>query len=105
MLHQKSNPPTNSGLQLAKPVLSFPNGPWQILLQHAYTLLDAIASDGITVPRWSFGGGTVLMFHYAHRKSKDIDIFVPDPQFLGYVNPRTGGRKMLRPSIKMVLNT
>lgn len=32
------------------------------------------------------------MFHYAHRKSKDIDIFIPDPQFLGYINPRTGGR-------------
>ena len=30
--------------------------------------------------------------YYAHRKSKDIDIFVPDPQFLGYVNPRLGGR-------------
>jgi hypothetical protein len=32
------------------------------------------------------------MFYYGHRKSKDIDIFVPDPQFLGYVNPRLGGR-------------
>lgn len=31
------------------------------------------------------------MFHYQHRKSKDIDIFFPDPQFLGYVNPRLGG--------------
>jgi Nucleotidyl transferase AbiEii toxin, Type IV TA system len=35
--------------------------------------------------RW---GGTVLMFRYHHRKSKDIDIFVPDPQYLGYVTPR-----------------
>ncbi len=34
----------------------------------------------------------MLMFHYAHRKSKDIDIFIPDPQFLGYINPRIGGR-------------
>lgn len=32
------------------------------------------------------------MFHHSHRRSKDIDIFVPDPQFLGYVNPRLGGR-------------
>lgn len=32
------------------------------------------------------------MFYYAHRRSKDIDIFIPDPQFLGYVNPRLGGR-------------
>jgi hypothetical protein len=35
-----------------------------------------------------FGGGTVLMFRYGHRLSKDIDIFVPDPQYLGYVTPR-----------------
>ncbi|MEQ1488858.1 MAG: nucleotidyl transferase AbiEii/AbiGii toxin family protein, partial [Methylotenera sp.] len=40
------------------------------------------------MPQWSLGGGTVLMFHYQHRLSKDIDIFIPDPQFLGYVNPR-----------------
>ena len=54
--------------------------------------MDSIRSDGFALPRWSLGGGTVLMFYYAHRKSKDIDIFVPDPQFLGYVNPRLGGR-------------
>ncbi|CAG0996488.1 hypothetical protein MTYP_02588 [Methylophilaceae bacterium] len=77
---------------MAKPVLTFPEGPWKTLLERAYGLLDAVASDGITLPRWSLGGGTVLMFYYAHRKSKDIDIFIPDPQFLGYVNPRTGGR-------------
>jgi hypothetical protein len=28
------------------------------------------------------------MFRYGHRLSKDIDIFVPDPQYLGYVTPR-----------------
>ena len=57
----------------------------------AYALFDTISNDGILIPRWSLGGGTVLMFYYGHRKSKDIDIFIPDPQFLGYVNPRTGG--------------
>jgi hypothetical protein len=77
---------------LLKPPLNFPDGPWVSLLQQAYRLLDAVSSDGYTLPRWSLGGGTVLMFYYAHRKSKDIDIFVPDPQFLGYVNPRLGGR-------------
>jgi len=77
---------------LLKPPLNFPDGPWKSLLQQAFRLLDAVESDGYTLPRWSLGGGTVLMFYYAHRKSKDIDIFVPDPQFLGYVNPRLGGR-------------
>lgn len=37
---------------------------------------------------WTFGGGTVLMLRIAHRQSKDIDLFVPDPQYLGFVNPR-----------------
>ncbi len=77
---------------LVKPSLNFPEGPWKSLLEKAFWLMDSVASDGFTIPRWSLGGGTVLMFYYAHRKSKDIDIFIPDPQFLGYVNPRLGGR-------------
>jgi hypothetical protein len=76
---------------LAKSPLHFPEGPWQELLEQAYKLLDDIAGNGIQIPKWSLGGGTVLMFHYLHRKSKDIDIFLPDPQFLGCVNPRLGG--------------
>lgn len=75
---------------MAKP-LHFPEGPWQPLLLQAFQLLDEIAAHGTVIPAWSLGGGTVLMFHYLHRRSKDIDIFVPDPQFLGFVNPRLGG--------------
>ncbi len=77
---------------MVKLPLHFPDGPWKSLLEKALGLMDAIEAEGYTVPRWSMGGGTVLMFYYAHRKSKDIDIFVPDPQFLGYVNPRLGGK-------------
>ena len=77
---------------MAKSKLNFPDGPWISLLEKAYLLLDKIAADGFAPPRWSLGGGTVLMFYYAHRLSKDIDIFIPDPQFLAYVNPRMGGR-------------
>lgn len=72
--------------------LHFPVGVWQGLLEQAFYLLDNVKADGVEIPRWSLGGGTVLMFYYAHRLSKDIDIFVPDPQFLGYVNPRIGGK-------------
>lgn len=32
------------------------------------------------------------MLRYGHRLSKDIDIFVPDPQYLGYVTPRLSDR-------------
>lgn len=64
-------------------------GPWQALFPAAMTLVDEIARyGGVTDPFFTFGGGTVLMLRYRHRFSKDIDIFVPDPQFLGYVNPR-----------------
>jgi hypothetical protein len=37
---------------------------------------------------WSFGGGSALMFRYWHRKSKDIDIFLTDPQYLTMLSPR-----------------
>ena len=50
--------------------------------------MDEIARHGISDPFWTFGGGTVLMLRHGHRLSKDIDIFVPDPQYLGFVSPR-----------------
>lgn len=76
---------------MANPTLNFPDGPWKVLLLQAYQLIDDISRAGNPIPKWSMGGGTVLMFHYLHRKSKDVDIFLPDPQFLGFVNPRLGG--------------
>ena len=69
------------------PVL--PEGPWQSLLSHAFQLLDDMQlHSGVANPFWTLGGGTVLMLRYAHRQSKDIDIFVPDPQYLGFLTPR-----------------
>ena len=65
-----------------------PNGVWQGLMQHAYSLIDEIEVHGIQNPFWTFGGGTVLMLRYRHRMSKNIDNFVPDPQYLGFVSPR-----------------
>ena len=61
---------------------------WQPLLASALRILDAAAvALGADFP-WSFGGGTVLMLKYRHRYSRDIDIFLRDPQFIGYVTPR-----------------
>ena len=62
-------------------------GPWRELFPAAMRLmehLERVTRD----PIWSFGGGTVLMLRIHHRQSKDIDLFVQDPQYLGYVNPR-----------------
>lgn len=52
------------------------------------TLIAEIAKHGRPNPFWTFGGGTALMLRYGHRLSKDIDIFVPDPQSLGFITPR-----------------
>ena len=68
---------------------SLPSGAWQSLFPRALALIDDISRySGIANPFWTVGGGTVLMFRYRHRLSKDIDIFVPDPQYLGFVTPR-----------------
>ena len=61
---------------------------WQILLQRAFTLIDEARGAGLPVDDWTFGGGTVLMRRHNHRASKDVDIFINDPQFIGYLSPR-----------------
>lgn len=65
-----------------------PDGAWKDLLPHALSIIENIKIHGNNDPFWTFGGGTVLMFRYQHRLSKDIDIFIPDPQYLGFVTPR-----------------
>jgi predicted nucleotidyltransferase component of viral defense system len=61
---------------------------WELLFKRALMLIDSVARSGTSFEPWSFGGGTVLMRRHHHRLSKDIDIFVPDPQYLGHVSPR-----------------
>lgn len=61
---------------------------WELLLERALVLLKSAASAGSFAREWTLGGGTALMLRYAHRRSEDIDIFVPDPQLLGFLTPR-----------------
>lgn len=61
---------------------------WQYLLAHALETLDHAIAAGMPADDWSFGGGTVLMLRYRHRASKDIDIFIPEPQHLAFLTPR-----------------
>ena len=61
---------------------------WETLFRRALVLIDSVARSGTNFEPWSFGGGTVLMRRHRHRLSRDIDIFVPDPQYLNYVTPR-----------------
>jgi hypothetical protein len=62
-------------------------GVWKQLLVPALQLMSHLEAE-VNNPQWTFGGGTVLMLRIYHRFSKDIDLFVPDPQMLGYINPR-----------------
>jgi len=57
---------------------------WETLFLRALCVLESVPLEF----GWSFGGGTVLMRRYGHRLSKDIDIFLADPQLLGYLSPR-----------------
>jgi len=69
--------------------LELPSGIWESLLPNALSLIDEIRTHGgVADPFFTFGGGTVLMLRYGHRLSKDIDFFVPDPQYFGYISPR-----------------
>lgn len=68
---------------------ALPDGIWKELFPKALTVIDEIRQHGgVAEPFFTFGGGTVLMLRHGHRLSKDIDIFVPDPQSLGFVNPK-----------------
>lgn len=65
---------------------------WEVLFRHALALIDAVAEAAPPLEDWSFGGGTVLMRRHRHRFSKDVDIFIDDPQYLPYFNPRVSTR-------------
>ena len=57
----------------------------KILLERAIkSLKEANVKDDL----WAVGGGTVLSSVYGHRLSKDIDIFISEPQLLSRISPR-----------------
>jgi hypothetical protein len=55
-----------------------------------------MVADARTVARADFnpklGGGTRLMLALNHRISDDIDLFIRDPQWIGYLSPRLNER-------------
>ena len=60
---------------------------WHPLFMRALEILDEAQRATPRPLTWSFGGGTALMLRYRHRYSHDVDIFVSDPQWLGYLSP------------------
>lgn len=55
-----------------------------LFLRAMQQLKSAKIMDGT----WTLGGGTVLSEIYNHRTSKDIDIFINNPQLLTSISPR-----------------
>jgi hypothetical protein len=60
---------------------------WSSLLRIACALIRQVNSAGPVIDHWTLGGGTALMLRIEHRESRDIDIFLPDPQQLGFLDP------------------
>jgi len=61
---------------------------WRSLFAHALDLIDSVSAGGGEFVEWTFGGGTALMLRHRHRVSRDIDIFIADPQYLTWLSPR-----------------
>ncbi len=61
---------------------------WRRLFAIAADLIDQLREKaGGFEFEWSFGGGTAMMIQINHRESHDVDIFLDDPQLLGFIDP------------------
>jgi hypothetical protein len=61
---------------------------WKDILRSAMAILRSLDARGFARPDLAMGGGTVLMFRFEHRLSRDIDLFVSDVQYLSIISPR-----------------
>jgi hypothetical protein len=61
---------------------------WKEILASAVTIFEDLEGKGFGSPDVVIGGGTVLMFRFEHRLSKDIDFFLHDAQWLSLLTPR-----------------
>jgi hypothetical protein len=73
---------------------------WRRLFGIAVDLIEQLRENaGGFDFEWSFGGGTAMMIQIGHRESHDINIFLDDPQLLGFIDPsRSHLRLDLAPS-------
>jgi hypothetical protein len=68
------------------------NGSWRRLQTVAIEMVaNAEAASGAKMSP-KLGGGTRLMLELRHRISDDIDLFIRDPQWIGYLSPRLNDR-------------
>nr|WP_294543138.1 nucleotidyl transferase AbiEii/AbiGii toxin family protein [uncultured Rhodopila sp.] len=66
----------------------FDRDTWRTLIGPALRVVDSLRHNGYGELDFHLGGGTVLMFRFDHRISKDLDIFTHDAQALSFISPR-----------------
>jgi Nucleotidyl transferase AbiEii toxin, Type IV TA system len=54
----------------------------------ASALIRQVNSEQVLIDHWTFGGGTAMMLQIDHRESRDVDIFLSDPQLLSLLDPQ-----------------
>src|SRR5262245_6428754 len=74
------------------PSYPVPDGPhnddWKSLLPLCFRVVDEVTREhGIEFPL-RFGGGSMLLRRYGHRKSRDLDLFVTDARLVRWCSPR-----------------
>lgn len=63
-------------------------GPWRSLERMAGITNHQAEKAAKSVMNPVLGGGTRLMLAIAHRLSDDVDLFITNPQWIGYLTPR-----------------
>jgi hypothetical protein len=66
-----------------------PGAHWARLLRTARSLIRQVNAAQPVIDNWTLGGGTAMMLQIEHRESRDLDIFLSDPQQLPFLDPRT----------------
>jgi hypothetical protein len=61
---------------------------WARLFRVACALIRQVNSEALIIDHWTFGGGTALMLQIGHRESRDVDLFLTDPQLLPFLDPQ-----------------
>lgn len=64
---------------------------WDRLFPIAVDLINQANAEHQLIDHWTFGGGTALMLQIDHRESHDVDLFITDPQLLGFLDPAKQG--------------
>src|SRR5262249_55598427 len=61
---------------------------WARLLRVASSLIHQVNSEQTIIGHWTLGGGTAMMRRIDHLESRDINILLPEPQLLTFLDPQ-----------------